>query len=282
MKLYLLIAVMVLLWSGNFIVVKIALREMPPLLLMGVRAILAGLMILPFYLLQPRAALNLRSIVRLIGLGMFGVALNQLFFVVGMSKTTVAHSSLIIGLTPVLVLLIAGSLKMEQITVKKVAGMAVALLGVAILQSTHAGAPSMLGDAFLFLAALTFSTFTVMGKRSAMQFDGITVNTFAYVGSAIALLPLTVWQAQSTPLSSLSVTTWICLLYMAAFSSVLCYLIYYYAIRRLSASRVSAFSYLQPALASSMAVLWLGEPVTLPLVAGGSVIFAGVYLAERG
>ncbi len=282
MILYPLIAVMVLLWSGNFIVAKIALREFPPLLLMGIRSILAGLIILPVYLLRPHAPLASRDIVRLIGLGIFGVALNQLFFVIGLSSTTVAHAALMLGLTPVLVLLIAGSLKMESITVSKVAGMAVAIGGVAILQSSHSGAPTVFGDCFIFLASLTFALFTVMGKRSATQFDAITVNAFAYVGSAIVLLPVTVWQARLTTLTGISVKAWACVFYMAAFASVLCYMIYYYAIRRLAPSRVSAFSYLQPLLASLMAVLWLGESLSVSMVAGGAVIFTGVVLAERG
>ena len=282
MILYGLIAVMVLLWSGNFIVAKIALREFPPLLLMGVRAIVASLLILPVYLFQAHGPLRKADLPRLLGLGMFGVALNQLFFVIGMSRTTVAHSALTLGLTPVLVLLIAGSLRMERITLQKVAGMVTAISGVAILQWTHTGTPSLLGDFFILLASLTFALFTVMGKRSAMRFDAITVNTAAYVGSAIALLPVTIWQARTTPLTGISWTAWACVLYMAAFASVLCYQIYYYAIRRLTPSRVSAFSYFQPLLASLMAVLWLGESLTVPLVAGGSVIFAGVVLAERG
>ena len=282
MILYGLIAVMVLLWSGNFIVAKIALREFPPLLLMGVRAIVASLLILPVYLFQGHGQLRRADLPRLLGLGMFGVALNQLFFVIGMSCTTVAHSALTLGLTPVLVLLIAGSLRMERITLQKVAGMATAISGVAILQWTHTGTPSLLGDFFILLASLTFALFTVMGKRSAMRFDAITVNTAAYVGSAIALLPVTIWQARTTPLTGISWTAWACVFYMAAFASVLCYQIYYYAIKRLTPSRVSAFSYFQPLLASLMAVLWLGESLTVPLVAGGSVIFAGVLLTERG
>ena len=273
---------MVLLWSGNFIVAKIALREFPPLLLMGVRAVIASLLILPFYLFQTHGPLRKADLPRLLGLGMFGVALNQLFFVIGMSRTTVAHSALTLGLTPVLVLLIAGSLRMERITLQKVAGMGTAIGGVAILQWTHSGTPSLLGDFFILLASLTFALFTVMGKRSATRFDAITVNTAAYVGSAIALLPITIWQAQTTPLTGISWTAWACVFYMAAFASVLCYQIYYYAIKRLTPSRVSAFSYFQPLLASLMAVLWLGESLTVPLIAGGSVIFAGVLLAERG
>jgi drug/metabolite transporter (DMT)-like permease len=69
---------------------------------------------------------------------------------------------------------------------------------------------------------------------------------------------------------------------MAIFPSVICYLIYYYALKQIPASRVAALAYLQPVLATVLGVLLLGEHVTVPLVAGGVVIFAGVYLTERG
>jgi drug/metabolite transporter (DMT)-like permease len=69
---------------------------------------------------------------------------------------------------------------------------------------------------------------------------------------------------------------------MAIFPSVVSYLIYYWALGHISASRVAAFSYLQPALATTMAVLALGERVSPAMVAGGAVIFSGVYITERG
>jgi drug/metabolite transporter (DMT)-like permease len=72
------------------------------------------------------------------------------------------------------------------------------------------------------------------------------------------------------------------MLYMAAFSSVAAYLIFYYGLQYIPATRMSAFSYLQPPIATTMSWMLLGERVTLPLVAGGLVIFAGVYLTERG
>jgi len=69
---------------------------------------------------------------------------------------------------------------------------------------------------------------------------------------------------------------------MALFPSVICYLIYYHALTRISASRVSAFIYLEPVIATLMGVAFLGERISTSLVAGGTVIFTGVYLTERG
>jgi drug/metabolite transporter (DMT)-like permease len=68
---------------------------------------------------------------------------------------------------------------------------------------------------------------------------------------------------------------------MAVFSSVLGYLMYYYALTHMPASRVSTFSYLQPVLAIFLAMVFLGERAEPSLFSGGALVLAGVFLAER-
>ena len=128
--LYALIFLMVAFWSGNYIVGKIALREFSPLMLAGLRIGFAGVLILPVYEWERRRSLTRwtrQDVPLLLGLGIFGVTLNQLFFIVGLSRTSVAHSSIIIGLTPVLVLILASLRGLERMTARKAMGMAVAL-----------------------------------------------------------------------------------------------------------------------------------------------------------
>jgi len=286
-RLYGLIALMVLFWSANYIVGKLALREFPPLLLAGWRVSFAALFILPAYWWESRRhpdRWSREDAPALVWLGLFGVALNQLFFVTGLARTSVGHSAFIMGMTPILVLLIAGIVKQETVTARKVAGMLVALCGVVILKAFERGGagPTWLGDTLTFLSALSFALFAVFGKRVTLRHSSVTVNTFAYVGGAVALSPVTVWQSWHFPFSQVSAGAWASLIYMALFPSVIAYLIFYYALTHIPASRVSAFSYLQPLVATALAVVILREPVTLPLVAGGATIFAGVFLAERG
>ena len=280
---------MVFFWSANYIVGKIALREFPPLLLVGLRIVLAGLFMLPVYATQAgRASWRKRDVPTLLYLGMFGVTLNQLFFVVGLSMTSVAHSALIIAMTPIFVLAIAALIKQERLTWRKAGGMLIAFAGVGMLNAIPPASgppgsqPTLLGDFFVTLAAATFALFTVMGKQVSLRHSSITVNTFAYVGGALALIPVVIWQGRNFSYGMVSLAGWSSVLYMALFPSVICYLIYYHALAYISASRVSAFSYLQPVVAMLLAAVALGERVTLPLLAGGAVIFSGVLITERG
>jgi drug/metabolite transporter (DMT)-like permease len=114
---------------------------MPPLLIIGLRTILAGAVMLPIFLGTPRdqsQRLSLkRDFWRLALLGVGGVTLNQLFFTLALERTSVAHGSLIIATTPVSILLIASLLGQERITPLKALGMALALASVLYIQLTR-------------------------------------------------------------------------------------------------------------------------------------------------
>lgn len=286
-KLYSLIALMVFLWALNFIIGKIALREFPALLAGAMRASLAALIILPVYWWTGRGREQRRwrreDLPRLLFLGVVGVAMNQLFFLVGLGRTSASHAAILMAVTPLLVLLMGAAAGHERITARKLAGMGVAMAGVATLEAGSGGGreATVLGDLFILLASLTFAAFTVSGKGATSRHGSLTVNTFAYAGGAIVFSPILWMEGSRFSFGAVSMSAWAALLYMALFPSLVCYLIFYYALHWLPASRISAFSYLQPPLATGLAVLLLGEAVSGPLLGGGVLVLAGVVVAEK-
>jgi drug/metabolite transporter (DMT)-like permease len=284
-RLYSLLVLMVALWSLNFVIGKIALREFPPLLLAAVRTAIAGIVIIPVFLLRNRRRSirwTARDIASLLVLGVLGIALNQVFFVMGLSHTSVAHSAIVIAMMPVLVLLMAAIRGQETLTWRKVSGLAVAISGAVVLQAArHGGEASIVGDIYTLLCGVVFAAYTVFGKSVLTKYDTVTMNTFAYVGGALALTPVILWSLGRFNFTSVSPAAWLSVGYMAIFSSVISYLIYSYALSHIAASRVSAFSYLQPLGATLLAIPILGEHVTAPLLIGGALTLAGVYTTER-
>src|SRR5258708_38080598 len=156
-------------WSFNYVGGKVALREFSPLFLAGLRTAIGGLIMWPVYLLQKpankRGVWKWRDLRTLMLLGLCGVVLNQMFFVVGLARTSVAHAAITIALTPMLVLLMAVGVGQEHLKAFKAAGMLIALAGVVVLQLGKKSGTSAtaLGDFLVFLAPLTFAIFTVAG-----------------------------------------------------------------------------------------------------------------------
>lgn len=289
--LYGLVLLMTFLWSINYVVAKIALRSFPPLLLAPVRTWMAAALLAPIYWWWQRGAevahtpWNAREIGLLSALGIFGVAANQLCFALGMARTSVAHASLIIATTPVQVLVLAALRGQERFTARKIAGMLAAAAGVAVLNLSPGKADrgaSLAGDLFVFLGALSFSLYTVASKEIAARHGSVTANTFSYAASAVATLPLIFWQGRGFAWGAVPLSGWLTVVFMAVFPSVVCYLIFGYALSRLPASRVSVFSYTQPFIATLAGLAVLGEPVTPAVALGGLLVLSGVWVTGRG
>lgn len=285
--LYALLFVMVAGWTGNYIAGKIALHTFPPVLLYGLRISMAGTLMLPVYLWDRRRhqpTWTLRDLPLIVLIGVFGVSLNQFLFVLGLSRTNVAHSSIFANLSPMLVLLLASATGLERLTPRKLVGVAVSLAGIVMLRAfdsrPQAGA-TFVGDFITFCGSLAFAIFTVLGKPTARQHGSITVNTVAYVGGALLMAPVTLWQASRFPMATVPWSAWASVFYMALGPSVICYLIYYYALGHMAASRLSAFNYLLPPLATLLGVWTLGEHLTVWTVVSALVIFSGIYIVER-
>lgn len=285
-RLYLLLSLMLLFWSFNYVVGKVALREFPPMLLVALRMSLSGVLILPIYLWrnsESGPSLNWSELRVLLPLGILGIGGNQLFFTLGLARTSVAHAAIVIATTPLLVLLLAAAIGQERVTAGRLLGMAVAFGGIVVLQTGHTpgSTATLLGDLYVFLGAASLAAFTVLGKPISSRLGGVTVNTVAYVGAGLLVIPFIFQQSFQFHFGSVSSEGWWSIFYMAAFSSVISYLIYCHALRHIAASRVSGFSYLQPVLATLMAVPLLREPVSPGLLVGGSLALAGVVMTER-
>jgi len=278
---------MTLLWSMNYYAAKVLTSELWAFPAAGLRSVIGALIIVVHYFAMRGArtpAGGFRSTLPFMGLGIVGVGFNQYFFVEGMSRTSVSHGALIIALTPAIVLVLAALMGQERITPIKVAGLVLAMSGIAFLQAgaDRSKGATLLGDLIVFGASTSFGTYTVLTKRLAGQADGMTVVTYGFIGSALAFVPGLAWALPQIPYATIGIKTWLALLYMSAASSVVCYVIYYRALESLPASRVSALSYLQPLVAITTAIPLLGEPITTTLVIGGALILTGVLLAERG
>lgn len=215
-------------------------------------------------------------------LGTVGVALNQICFALGIVRTTSAYAALLIALTPLFVLAMAVWRKQEQLTAMKLAGMGLALGGVALLQREGGGQRATVwwGVLFLLLCCATFSVYAVLGKETSARQGPIAMSFWSYVGASLFLLPLLVWEASQFSFSGVSWVAWGCLLYQVAGVSAFCTIFFYAAMEGLSASRVAAFNYIQPVVAGLLAIPILGEPIGANLVAGGALILAGVFVAQ--
>lgn len=277
-----LVAVMVVLWSLNPVVAKIALQHFPAPLLVAVRTSMAGLIVLP-WLWRSWRLIEARDWVKLVLLGAGLQVGNQIVYVNALDHTSIAHASFIYSAVPVIILLLAAMRGQERVTAGKVLGMSICIAGAVWLASDQSGSgnPTPQGDAVLSIGGLMFAGFTVFGKEMRDRYGAVVLNSLAYVSGGILLQPV-IWIVYSdVQFSSIPSNAWMAVTYMAIFPSVLGYLIFYWALGHVPASKIAGVQYLQPLTATSLGWLILGESVTITLALAGAVILTGVYITER-
>jgi len=286
-RMYFLMLAVVVCWASNIIAGKVALTGFGPLALAQLRVLGTAIVFAILFLAtgrMRRLQLSRRNWLFLVAMAFNGIALNQLSFIGGMARTTVAHTGLIIALGPVMVLAIAVAIRREVLTAWKLTGMMVAFAGVGILTADKSGQGSgghWIGDLIMLVGTLVFAIYIILMKEIANQFDALTLNTLTFVLGALMMLPFCAHAVVVTNWPSLRREAWWGLGFLVVFGSVISYLLFAYVMTELPASRAAAFNYLQPVIASGLGIWVLSERLTSKVLIGGGLILTGVYLTER-
>jgi drug/metabolite transporter (DMT)-like permease len=280
------LALLLLIWSANFLFVKLALRELPLLAVLAFRYLLAGLFIAPLCFRHRTPAMGRWTRTDAFGLlavGVLGLVGNQVLFVAALNSTSIAHGALISASAPIMVLLGAAALGRERFTPIRGAGVVIAAAGIVLLQAGRSGAVAATwrGDLLMLCSAVVFAGFNLAAKPLAARFGSLAVNAFGYLPSAVVAGVLLAAAAPASVTFHASGVAWASIVYMGAGTSVAGYLIYAYALRRLPASRVAVLVYLQPPLAALLAWAILGEAPGAMFVPSAVLVLGGVYAVER-
>lgn len=274
-----------LIWSCNYIVGKITLRHLDAFTLVAFRFPVAAVVALSIYFSRRnRARPRLRDLWTFVYLGFFGILINQGCFTIGLSFTTSEHSVIVVALGPLLVLLFAWLLKLENLTTGKAVGMAISIAGIFLLETGRGASlhsPLLLGDLITFCGITGFATYTVLGKRVAADYDAISMTAFNIVVAALIVSPLTVHQALHLDWGRVGWVGWAGMFYMASLSSTTAYMVFYWILRYMEASRVVVLNYCQPIVVVLLSIPFLGEHPTRNFLAGSALVLLGVYMAEH-
>jgi drug/metabolite transporter (DMT)-like permease len=227
-----------------------------------------------------------RDLLGLAALGVVAIPLNQGLFLAGLAHTTPSHAALLYALTPIFVFLLARWRLAEPATLPKVGGIALAFAGVVVVLSTGRPGPAaqgtLLGDLLVLLAVMAWAIFAVAGKRYAERYGALVSTGLVVVFGTLVYLPFGLMLSSADAFTRLSPAGWGSLAYLVLVTSVLSYLLYYWALRRTEASRVAIWSNLQPVLTAPLAWALLGDPIGPGLVVGGAMVLSGVLLTQQG
>jgi len=274
--------------AGTYLAAKRALAELTPFELALARFTLAGVIYSALLLRWPPRVPR-PDLWRLAALGFVAIPLNQGLFLAGLSLTSPGHAALLYGVTPVFVFLLALWRGEERSSGLKVAGIAMAFAGAALVLLSRgqlSAAPEAMrgleGDVLVLLAVVAWAVYVVWGKPFAERYGVVATTGLTVTTGTFLYLPFGLALSRGEHFRALSVPGWVSLAYLVVLTSVVAYLLYYYALAREDASRVAIWSNTQPVLTALLAWGVYGDRFTATFVAGGVLVIAGVAITQRG
>jgi drug/metabolite transporter (DMT)-like permease len=270
-------------WGGTFIAGRIASPEMgaAPAAFWRYVVACAALAVAVLVLERGLPRLSPRQWLGVTLLGATGVAAYNLFFMLGLQHVPAGRASLIVALNPAAVLAGAALFMHERLAPRKVAGIAVALAGAAVVLGR--GNPLALlagdvgrGEALIFGCVVSWAAFTLIAKRLMAGLSPLAITTYAsFTGTA--LLGLAVLADGASFLPPASTRAWAAIAFLGVLGTAVAFVWYSDGVRLLGAARASVFINLVPVAAVALAWLILGEAVDASMIAGGVLVVAGVY-----
>lgn len=275
----------VLVWGVNFTVVKIALQELPPLAFAALR--FTGAAALLWLILRAREGsrpLPKGVLWKLTWVGIVGNTLYQICFTYGLKLTTAANASLLIATTPALVAGFGALLGIERIRRIGVAGIALAILGVALVLAARGlqfSADDILGDLLLVGCALAWTVYTLGVRTLGGGLSPLAITTWTMITGVPGLLLVAVPDMIQINWASVSAGAWAGLAYSTVLGIVLAYVLWNNSVRVAGSTRTAIYGCAIPLVATLVAWPALGEAPTWLQAAGAVLIVAGVLLTRR-
>ncbi|WP_413835809.1 DMT family transporter [Desulfobacula sp.] len=282
-KLWCLIILLSIIWGASFFFVEIAVEKMTPLTIVLYRVGFAAFLLLAFVRLTGRKMPKTIGIWgAFLALGALNNAIPFTLITWGQSHIDSSLASILNATAPVFSVILAHFLtKDEPLTKNRLAGVLFGWGGVALLIGIDAlnGAGMKMAGQLAVLGAALFYAFAAIFARRFKDIDPVVVSAGMLTGSTIIMIPMAFIMEQPLALDPTPVT-WAALFGLAAISTSLAYIIYFYVLSKAGATNILLVTFLIPVSAIFLGMAVLGENPGWNAFAGMGLIFIGLVLID--
>lgn len=286
MGMRLLLVMVAALWGLQFVANHQILRTLDTLQLVTLRYLIVAAVFIPvlFARASTRPRFSRKDWGLVLASAVTAVPLSQLPVIQGYRYLSPGLISVLVSTAPAFVAVLAVLFLRERISALQVVGLVVALAGAATVILFASGAGSELavtdplGAAIVLLTPLFWALYTVVSKPLAARHGPLAAVGMALIVGAVLLTPFTGHALAGV--GDLSASQWWWLAYLVVPGTIVTYMIWFAALRRLSATATGATMYLVPVAALAWSAAILGERPTAVGLVGAVLILAGVALAQ--
>lgn len=226
-----------------------------------------------------------KDILMLFFASIFALVLNQLPYFVGLSMTSPIDASIVVTMLPILTMILAALILKEPITLMKTVGILVGASGALLLvynsENLHVGKSNFWGNIIVFGAVGSFAVYLTVFKNVIMRYSPVTVMKWMFLFGTIVCLPFCYKPVMQTDFTLLSNGTFWRIGYMVIFATFFGYLLIPIGQKVLRPTTLSMYNYVQPVVASMLAVFIGMDTFGYEQALSGILVFSGVYIVTQ-
>ncbi len=283
-----LMLVVVLIWAVNYSLIKIALKEIPPLPFNGIRLLLSSAVLVVWFLITERDfRIQKEHILKILLLSISGYTIYQYIFIKGIDLTNASNTAVIFGVGPIMISLFSVVAKHE--TIKPIAwiGILMGFLGVYITIMGKSGglslsSKSLQGDLLIFGAVLLWAHYSVSARPLLRTYSPLKFTMLTMTIGSLLFFPVTISSLRTLPYAAISFKAWFCMVFSGIMALSVGLIIWFYSVQKIGNSQTAVYSNLPPVFAMVFAWLLLSERISPSLVIGAAIIFLGIYFTRKG
>jgi drug/metabolite transporter (DMT)-like permease len=274
-------AAMCLIWGSTWMMIKIGLRGAPPVTSVAVRMTIASLIVAALLRVTRTPLPRDARFVRLgLFLGLFNVTLPYVFVYYGEQRVSSGLAAVLYATLPLLVAILARFWLQNELTLRKIAGVVVGILGVVVIFSDNLrlGREQAAGTAMVLASVTASAIGSVATKKWGHGHHPIASLLLPFV-TASALTWLLALVIESPLQLGYDGVTWATIFYLAVAGSVAAFALFFYVMQRLDVTVVSYQTFIIPIVAVILGATFLGETISSRVALGAALILGGIALA---
>lgn len=284
-KAYFALATVCVVWGVSWVGTKEAVRFMPPIQMVGIRQLLAGLAYILYFIFRGAKLPVKKEWYPILLLSVINFMISNGLATWGVKLTTAGLGAILGAIFPLWLVIILAARGSSKIPALAWMGILIGFSGVCVVFYEHLHDLfnfSFLGGILLGLvASLSWAFGTIYTKSYALEFNPYHSIGWQMLISGVMLNLIAQTTGQVIPLHEIKLYTWGAIFFLVIVSSIIAFIAYLYALQKLPTGIVSVYAYINPIVAVLAGSLFTGEPLTVLIVTGSMITLMGVYIVNK-
>jgi drug/metabolite transporter (DMT)-like permease len=283
---YIMLFSVIFIWGVNFPIIKMVLKEIPPLAFNAIRFGLGSVVIsILLFIIEGWKTIPLKDWLGIVLLGFITNLLYQLAFINGIAITHAGIASILTSTSPLWTAFLAWIFKIEKISKWVIYGIILAFSGIIVMvigggKSLEVG-NNLMGELLILTASCLWAVGTLVSKKLLEKYSPLRITAFSMFIGSIGIVIAGYPQFSSHNWSTVSDFVWLLILLTTIFPIVFGYVFWSTAVKHIGATKTSTFGNLVPVIAFISAYMILDETVSSFQILGAGIIFTGIWISRK-